>query len=164
MAAPDFWNDKESAQNTVAQLSGCRNLVEPFRRLESEVEDYSVALELAGEDEEFLKEAEIAYRRLLKSLDRMEIMSFLSGKFDRNNLYFSIHAGAGGTESCDWANMLLRMYRRFFERRGWKDEVIDLQPGEEQEIVFMLTPQDISRYSPELHAWCAAPGLSLIHI
>ena len=131
MAAPDFWNDKESAQNTVAQLSGCRNLVEPFRRLESEVEDYSVALELAGEDEEFLKEAEIAYRRLLKSLDRMEIMSFLSGKFDRNNLYFSIHAGAGGTESCDWANMLLRMYRRFFERRGWKDEVIDLQPGEE---------------------------------
>ena len=131
MAAPDFWNDKESAQNTVSQLSACRNLVEPFRRLESEVEDYAVALELAGEDEEFLKEAEIAYRRLLKSLDRMEIMSFLSGKFDRNNLYFSIHAGAGGTESCDWANMLLRMYRRFFERRGWKDEVIDLQPGEQ---------------------------------
>ena len=61
----------------------------------------------------------------------MEIMSFLSGKFDRSNLYFSVHAGAGGTESCDWANMLLRMYRRYFERRGWKDEVIDLQPGEE---------------------------------
>ena len=131
MSAPDFWNDKESAQNTVSQLSACRNLLEPFRKLESEIEDYSVALELAGEDEEFLKETEIAYRRLLKSLDRMEIMSFLSGKFDRNNLYFSVHAGAGGTESCDWASMLLRMYRRFFERRGWKDEVIDLQPGEE---------------------------------
>ncbi|MBS1452053.1 MAG: peptide chain release factor 2 [Lentisphaeria bacterium] len=131
MSAPDFWNDKESAQNTVSQLSACRNLLEPFRKLESEIEDYSVALELAGEDEEFLKETEIAYRRLLKSLDRLEIMSFLSGKFDRNNLYFSVHAGAGGTESCDWANMLLRMYRRFFERRGWKDEVIDLQPGEE---------------------------------
>ena len=131
MSAPDFWNDKESAQNTVSQLSACRNLLEPFRKLESEIEDYSVALELAGEDEEFLKETEIAYRRLLKSLDRMEIMSFLSGKFDRNNLYFSVHAGAGGTESCDWASMLLRMYRRFFERRGWKDEVIDLQPGDE---------------------------------
>lgn len=129
MSAPDFWNDKESAQNTVSQLSACRNLLEPFRKLESEIEDYSVALELAGEDEEFLKETEIAYRRLLKSLDRMEIMSFLSGKFDRNNLYFSVHAGAGGTESCDWASMLLRMYRRFFERRGWKDEVIDLQPA-----------------------------------
>ena len=131
MSAPDFWNDKESAQNTVGKLSACRNLLEPYRKLESEVEDYSVSVELAGEDEEFLKEAEIAYRRLLKSLDRMEIMSFLSGKFDRNNLYFSVHAGAGGTESCDWANMLLRMYRRYFERRGWKDEVIDLQPGEE---------------------------------
>ena len=131
MSAPDFWNDKESAQNTVSQLSACRNLLEPFRKLESEIEDYSVALELAGEDEEFLKETEIAYRRLLKSLDRMEIISLLSGNFDRNNLYFSVHAGAGGTESCDWASMLLRMYRRFFERRGWKDEVIDLQPGEE---------------------------------
>ena len=131
MSAPDFWDTKESAQNTVAQLSACRNLLEPFRKLQSEVEDYSASVELAAEDEEFLQETEISYRRLLKSLDRMEIMSFLSGKFDRSNLYFSVHAGAGGTESCDWANMLLRMYRRYFERRGWKDEVIDLQPGEE---------------------------------
>ena len=131
MSAPDFWDNKESAQNTVAQLSACRNLLEPFRKLQSEVEDYSASVELAAEDEEFLQETEISYRRLLKSLDRMEIMSFLSGKFDRSNLYFSVHAGAGGTESCDWANMLLRMYRRYFERRGWKDEVIDLQPGEE---------------------------------
>ena len=106
-------------------------MLEHFRKLQSEVEDYSASVELAAEDEEFLQETEISYRRLLKSLDRMEIMSFLSGKFDRSNLYFSVHAGAGGTESCDWANMLLRMYRRYFERRGWKDEVIDLQPGEE---------------------------------
>lgn len=98
MSAPDFWDNKESAQNTVAQLSACRNLLEPFRKLQSEVEDYSASVELAAEDEEFLQETEISYRRLLKSLDRMEIMSFLSGKFDRSNLYFSVHAGAGGTE------------------------------------------------------------------
>jgi len=134
MSAPDFWNDKEAAQTTVASLSACRNLLEPYRKIEGEIEDYTVALELADEDEGFLKETEIAYRRLLKSLDRMEIMSFLSGKFDRGNLYFSVHAGAGGTESCDWANMLLRMYRRYFERRGWKDEVVDIQPGEEAGI------------------------------
>ncbi len=134
MAAPDFWNDKEAAQSTVAALSACRNLVEPYRKLIAEIADFDASVELAAEDADFLKESEIAYRRLLKSLDRMEIMSFLSGKFDRNNLYFSIHAGAGGTESCDWANMLLRMYRRYFERRGWKDEVIDLQPGEEAGI------------------------------
>ncbi len=134
MAAPDFWDNKESAQNTVAALSACRNLIEPYRKLQSDLEDYTVSLELAAEDADFLGETEIAYQRLLKALDKLEVMSFLSGKFDRNNLYFSIHAGAGGTESCDWANMLLRMYRRYFERRGWKDEVIDLQPGEEAGI------------------------------
>jgi peptide chain release factor 2 len=58
----------------------------------------------------------------------------LSGKFDHNNAYFSIHAGAGGTESCDWASILMRMYRRWFERRGWKEEIIELQPGEEAGI------------------------------
>jgi len=134
MSAPDFWSDKEAAQITVSKLTACRNLLEPYRKIVAETDDYTVSLELAEEDEEFLKETEIAYRRLIKSLDRLEIMSFLSGRFDRNNLYFSVHAGAGGTESCDWANMLLRMYRRFFERRGWKDEVIDLQPGEEAGI------------------------------
>ena len=134
MSAPDFWSDKEAAQTTVSKLTACRNLLEPHRKIVAETDDYTVSLELAEEDEEFLKETEIAYRRLIKSLDRLEIMSFLSGRFDRNNLYFSVHAGAGGTESCDWANMLLRMYRRFFERRGWKDEVIDLQPGEEAGI------------------------------
>jgi len=134
MSASDFWSNKEAAQDTVSHLTACRNLLEPYRKIENEIDDYTVSVELAEEDEGFLKETEIAYRRLVKSLDRLEIVSFLSGRFDRNNLYFSVHAGAGGTESCDWASMLLRMYRRFFERRGWKDEVIDLQPGEEAGI------------------------------
>ena len=64
-------------------------------------------------------------------MDQLEIFSFFSGTCDRKHFYLSVHAGAGGTESCDWASMLLRMYRRYFERRGWKDEVLDLQPGEE---------------------------------
>ncbi len=131
MEAPDFWNDKESAQNTVAALSACRNVIEPFEKLKRSAEDFSVNVELAAEDEGLLNEAEGAYNELLAELDRIEVLSFLSGKFDRNNLFLSIHAGAGGTESCDWANMLLRMYRRYFERRGWRDEVVDLQPGEE---------------------------------
>ncbi len=134
MAAPDFWDDKEAAQATVAQLSACRNLLDPFRKIQAEAEDFFASVELASEDEEFLHESEIACRRLLKSMDRLEIVSFLSGRFDRNNLYLSFHAGAGGTESCDWANMLMRMYRRYFERRGWKDEIIDFQPGDEAGI------------------------------
>lgn len=134
MSAPDFWNDKESAQATVAEMSSVRNIIEPFRQLEKNIEDYDAALELAAEDEEFVSECEIDYRRLKKAMDKLEIMSFLSGKFDKSNFYFSIHAGAGGTESCDWASMLFRMYRRYFERRGWKDELIDLQSGDEAGI------------------------------
>ena len=131
MSAPDFWNDKESAQNTVAALSACRNVVEPFRKLESGISDYATMLELAAEDEDFLSEADETFTKLLKDMDKLEVVSFLSGRFDRNNFYFSIHAGAGGTESCDWASMLLRMYRMYFEHRNWKDEIIDLQPGDE---------------------------------
>ncbi len=131
MSAPDFWDHKEAAQKTVAALSACRNVIEPYRKLQAHIEDFTVNIELAEGDDELLREAEITFYRLRKELDRIEIVSFLSGKFDRNGFYFSVHAGAGGTESCDWASMLLRMYRRYFERRGWKDEVIDLQPGEE---------------------------------
>ncbi len=134
MNAPDFWNNKESAQNTVAALSACRNVIEPYRKLTAEFENFQTALELAAEDEDFLAECESSCHDILKKLDQLEIVSFLSGQFDRNNFYMSIHAGAGGTESCDWAGMLLRMYRRYFERKNWKDEIIDLQPGEEAGI------------------------------
>ncbi len=134
MSAPDFWDDKESAQNTVAKLSACRNVVEPFAKLQSEIDDLPAMAELAADDPDFLEEAGNEIAGLQKKLDKLEVMSFLSGRFDRSNFYCSIHAGAGGTESCDWANMLLRMYRRYFERRNWKDEIVDLQPGEEAGI------------------------------
>ncbi|MCQ2352406.1 MAG: peptide chain release factor 2 [Victivallaceae bacterium] len=134
MSAPDFWDDKESAQNTVAKLSACRNVVEPFTKLQGEIDDLPAMAELAADDPDFLEEAGNEIAGLQKRLDKLEVMSFLSGRFDRNNFYCSIHAGAGGTESCDWANMLLRMYRRYFERRNWKDEIVDLQPGEEAGI------------------------------
>ena len=131
MNALDFWNNKESAQATIAAAQACRNVIDPHKQLCAKLEDYSTALELAGEDEEFLAEAEAEYKVLLKDLDKLELVSFLSGPLDRNNFYFSVHAGAGGTESCDWASMALRMYRRYFERRGWKDEIIDIQMGDE---------------------------------
>ena len=80
MSAPDFWNDKESAQSTVAEMSSVRNIIEPFRQLEKSIDDYDAALELAAEDEDFVSECEIDYRRLKKSMYKLEIMSFLSGK------------------------------------------------------------------------------------
>ncbi len=134
MAKPDFWDDKESAQATVQSLSACKNVIEPFAAVKRKADDFLAIAELAAEDEMFLEEADGVWATLEKDLDKIELVSFLSGKFDRNNCYFYIHSGAGGTESCDWASILLRMYRRWFERRGWKDEIIDMQPGDEAGI------------------------------
>jgi peptide chain release factor 2 len=134
MAAPDFWDRREEAQSLMATLSSCKNIISPYLRLNSQVEDFAVMAELAREDEELLNEAANVWINISPELDHIELLSFLSGKFDGNNAYFSIHAGAGGTESCDWASILMRMYRRWFERRGWKDEVIDIQQGEEAGI------------------------------
>ncbi|MCI7644567.1 MAG: peptide chain release factor 2 [Lentisphaeria bacterium] len=131
MSAADFWDHKEEAQNIVGALSACRNVIEPYEKLQAEADDFNIMLELAEEDPEIVQEADALWQDFEKKLNKLELMSFLSGKFDANNMYITIHAGAGGTESCDWASMLLRMYRRWFELRGWKDEVIDLQPGEE---------------------------------
>lgn len=134
MAKPDFWDNKEVAQATVQKLSAAKNVTEPFSKLKKDAEDFLALTELAEEDESFLEEADIEWEKLSAGLDKIELVSFLSGKFDRNNCFFFIHAGAGGTESCDWASILLRMYRRWFERRGYKDEIIDMQPGDEAGI------------------------------
>ena len=134
MAAPDFWDHKEDAQNTVAALSAAKNVIEPYEKVQKEIGDLDELIEMAAEDEEMLVEVSNMVTDLQKELDQLELVSFLSGELDHNNAYFSIHAGAGGTESCDWASILMRMYRRYFERCGWKDEVLDLQPGEEAGI------------------------------
>ena len=134
MSAPDFWDKKETAQEVVACLSACKNVTEPYRKLLVEIEDLEVLLEMAEEDQDMLDEADVSCKKLIEELDKVELLSFMSGSFDSNNVFVSIHAGAGGTESCDWANMLLRMYRRWFERRGWKDEIIEIQHGDEAGI------------------------------
>ncbi|MDD5729432.1 MAG: peptide chain release factor 2 [Victivallales bacterium] len=131
MSAPGFWDNKESARETVARLSACKNVTEPYKKLLGQIEDLQVLLEMAEEDPEMLSEAGENCSQLARELDKTELLSFMAGPFDANNVFVSIHAGAGGTESCDWANMLLRMYRRWFERRNWKDEIVELQPGEE---------------------------------
>ena len=134
MAKTDFWDDKEKAQETVQSLSKCKAAVEPFYELKSSVEDFQATAELAEEDESFLAEADDAWKELSAKLDKLELVSFLSGKFDRNSCFFFIHAGAGGTEASDWASILMRMYRRWFERKGFKDEIVDMQPGDEAGI------------------------------
>ncbi|HOK05116.1 MAG TPA: peptide chain release factor 2 [Victivallales bacterium] len=136
MLNSDFWNNREKAQEKIAKLSAVKKVIESYENLSKEIEEFCILAELVIEDgdEENLSELEKNWERISANLSNLELISFLSGKFDANNAYFSIHAGAGGTESCDWASILLRMYRRWFEKKGYEVEVIDNQPGEEAGI------------------------------
>ncbi|OPZ28565.1 MAG: Peptide chain release factor 2 [Lentisphaerae bacterium ADurb.BinA184] len=134
MAVPNFWDSREAAQATVAEVSRRRNILEPFHKMEKKVADFAVLgelVEMEGEGSDMLAEAEASAREIGEALDRLELVSFLSGRLDPNNAIFTIHAGAGGTESCDWANMLLRMYSRWAEQQGYTAELLDMQCGDE---------------------------------
>ena len=134
MAQPSFWDDQNAAQQTVSELSRLKSLVAPLAKLKSQVDDLSALFELAEEsDDDPSLAADIAAETssLAADLDRIEIESFLSGPHDKCNAIITIHAGAGGTESCDWAEMLLRMYMRWAERRGFETSLEDVQSGEE---------------------------------
>ncbi|MCJ8329342.1 MAG: peptide chain release factor 2 [Lentisphaeria bacterium] len=133
MSAMSFWDNKETAQKTVQQLSRCKTILDPFLKLESRIDDFSVILELIAEDEDdtaLFKEADDALPGLLKSLDQLELISFLDEKYDSNNCFLSLQAGAGGTESQDWCDMLFRMYTRWLEQRGFQAQILDIQEGE----------------------------------
>ena len=137
MAAPDFWSNRDRAQADVEEVSRLRSLINPFLELERETEDFEVLQELAAEEADATQrttaEREVAteYARLLRKLEAFELRQFLGGPNDRSNAFVTIHSGAGGTESCDWADMLLRMYGRWIERSGFKSQTIDIQTGEE---------------------------------
>jgi peptide chain release factor 2 len=137
MAAPDFWNNRERAQVDVEEVSRLKSLITPFRELERETEDFEALQQLAAEESDASQrthaENEIAteHARLIHKLEEFELRQFLSGPNDRSNAFVTIHSGAGGTESCDWADMLLRMYQRWIERSGFKSQTIDIQTGEE---------------------------------
>jgi len=135
MASEKFWNNREQAQNLIDEANTLRNKIEPLLKAEKQVEDFRVMVELSeGEPEtEQLKHHRDLERDLKKfalELDELELRVFLSGPHDKNNCILSINAGAGGTESCDWASMLMRMYQRWAESREWKMEVTDALAGE----------------------------------
>jgi len=137
MAAPDFWNNRERAQTDVDEVSRLRSLINPFRELEREIEDFDALHQLAAEEKNDAhrvqadREVATEHDRLLHKLEEFELRQFLSGENDRSNAFLTIHSGAGGTESCDWADMLLRMYQRWIERSGFKSQIVDVQTGEE---------------------------------
>lgn len=139
MGAPTFWDNNERAQKHIAKVNGLKKAVLPVVAYRKKLEDVDVMLELieAGspeEQEEYSRELEVTVAALREQIDEIEIASFLTGRFDRNNAIFSIQAGAGGTESNDWADILFRMYSRWAERRGYTVELQDVQPGDQAGI------------------------------
>ncbi len=135
MAKDTFWNNREQAQKLIDEANTARKRLEPLAQFERQMDDFRVMLELAEAEPEssqlaLQQELERDLGTLTRQLEDFELRVLLSGPHDRNNCIVSINAGAGGTEACDWANMLLRMYQRWAEGRGWKVEVTDALPGE----------------------------------
>ncbi|NLW55083.1 MAG: peptide chain release factor 2 [Firmicutes bacterium] len=135
-AQPDFWSDQDKAQRVLQELNSMRAEIEAVTELEVNLQEASDLLELAiaENEEEVIVEVEQSVKASLSKLDQMELRTLLKGEFDRSNAYLTIHPGAGGTESQDWASMLLRMYTRWGERNNYQVELIDLQPGDEAGI------------------------------
>jgi len=135
MAVESFWNNREQAQKLVDEANCLRGKVEPLLQAEKQFEDFQVMAELGAAEPEaaqakILQELEQDLAGFSKDLAALELKAFLSGPHDQSNCILSINAGAGGTESCDWASMLLRMYQRWAESRAWQVEVTDVLAGE----------------------------------
>ncbi len=131
-----MWGDPDAAQKTLKEQSDLRQTVDAHAALVTELEDFRVLLELATdhEDADTLEEVSEGLKALVRRVRGLELQTVLSGEYDKGNAILSINPGAGGTESQDWAQMLLRMYLRWAESKGFKTEVIDLQEAEEAGI------------------------------
>jgi len=136
MAQPGFWDNPDQAQKVVVQLKSLKGVVEPIERAYTQAEELTLLWDLAQEedDDKTREDVIVGVGTLEQNVDKIELMSLLGGPNDARDCFFSIHAGAGGTESCDWANMLLRMYTRYFEQSGFSFEEVALTPGEEAGI------------------------------
>lgn len=135
MAGDTFWNHREQAQKLIEEANGIRKKIEPLAQAEKQFEDLKVLVELCQsepveEQARQLPAVEAETAQFQRQLDSLELRVLLTGPHDKRNCILSINAGAGGTESCDWANMLLRMYQRWCEARGWEVEVTDALPGD----------------------------------
>jgi peptide chain release factor 2 len=136
MMAPDFWDDPSRAQSTLRENKRLKRWLDPLGDMESRCDDLATLSEMLSEesDEESARELETEAASLEESLAAFEFLLMFQGEDDEKSAILTIHPGAGGTESADWAEILLRMYQRYFERRGWKSKVLDFQKAEEAGI------------------------------
>jgi len=139
-AVPGFWSNQDSAKAVIDEANHQRDILEPFTKLEKGLQDVQLLFQLAKEEtdplhsEQAMNDAAAEADGLESAFQTIEMRSLLGGKYDSNDAFISLHSGAGGTESCDWVEMLFRMYRRYCEANNFKIEVLDVQVGEEAGI------------------------------
>ena len=136
MEAPDFWDDPEKSQNKMKELKSMKDDVMTYAGLEEQYEDIETMVEMGYEenDASLIPEIQEMLDEFVQTYDTIRMKTLLSGEYDKDNAIMSIHAGAGGTESCDWAQMLYRMYTRWAEKKGFSVEVLDSLDGDEAGI------------------------------
>ncbi len=133
MTDPTFWDDQQKAQEVINESNGLKEQVDNYLSLQERYDDLDVSYQLVKEepDADLEKELEVGVKSLANDLNEFELTLLLSEPYDKNNAILELHPGAGGTESQDWASMLLRMYTRWAEQKGFKVETLDYLPGEE---------------------------------
>lgn len=132
MGEPDFWENQNKAQSLISECNALKAWTVPYREINQQFEAVRELLPEAIEleDEDLQKELYEELEKIKKSLGDLEIRRMLSGELDNKNCYLSINAGAGGTEACDWVQMLARMYQRWASKREWGADTVDMVPGE----------------------------------
>lgn len=151
MEAPDFWNDPEVSQNKMKEVKSLKDDVATYTALSTQYDDIETMIEMGYEenDPELIPEIDQMMKEFVQTYEDIRMKTLLSGEYDRNNAIVSLHAGAGGTESCDWAAMLYRMYTRWADKKGFSVEVLDSLDGEEagiKSITFQVNGENAYGY------------------
>ena len=151
MEAPDFWNDPEVSQNKMKEVKSLKDDVATYTALSAQYDDIETMIEMGYEenDPELIPEIDQMMKEFVQTYEDIRMKTLLSGEYDRNNAIVSLHAGAGGTESCDWAAMLYRMYTRWADKKGFSVEVLDSLDGEEagiKSITFQVNGENAYGY------------------
>lgn len=149
--SPDFWSDMENSSKVLQKIKQLKDKVSKFEGLYSQYEDLITLVELGREEEDgsLIPEIRQGIKKFISEYETLRIATLLSGPYDRNNAIISLHAGAGGTESCDWAEMLFRMYMRWCDQKGYKYETLDYLAGEEagvKSVTMMVTGENAYGY------------------
>ena len=151
MEAPDFWNDPEVSQNKMKEVKSLKDDVATYAALSTQYDDIETMIEMGYEenDPELIPEIDQMMKEFVQTYEDIRMKTLLSGEYDRNNAIVSLHAGAGGTESCDWAAMLYRLYTRWADKKGFSVEVLDSLDGEEagiKSITFQVNGENAYGY------------------